>query len=102
MLLCAIIVIQNEIFEAIQVPKFSKDKMTLCKNNEKQWFPDTQTSARPLEGRKNPSLSGSCFNTLLGFQQMLMRRKTCLIPIVVNRFYLLHGVISLPDATSYD
>ena len=51
MLLCAIIVIQNEIFEAIQVPKFSKDKMTLCKNNDKQWYSDTQTSARPLEGR---------------------------------------------------
>ena len=34
--------------------RFSKvlsDKMTLCNNNDQTWFPDTQTSDRPLGGR---------------------------------------------------
>ena len=65
--------------------KFSRDKMTLCNNNDQTWFSDTLTSARPLGGRSTPRLSGSGFNTTLEVQHMIMHRKTCLIPIVVYR-----------------
>ena len=57
--------------------------MTLCNNNDQAWFSDTLlTCARPL-GSLNPCLSGSGFNTTLGVQQMLMHKKTCLIPILL-------------------
>ena len=56
--------------------------MNICNNNDQTCFSDTLTSARPPVGRLNPRLLGSGFNTTLGVQQMLMRRKTCLIPIL--------------------
>ena len=58
--------------------------MTLCNNNDQTCFSDALTSAGPLGGPLNPYLSGSGFNITLGVQQMLMRRKTCLIPILLK------------------
>ena len=59
--------------------------MTLCNNNDQACFPDTVTSAGPLGGHYNPCFSGSGFNTTLWVQQMLMHRKTCLIPIFSDK-----------------
>ena len=56
--------------------------MSLCNNNDQTWISETLTSARSLGGRYNPRLSGSGFNSILWIQQMLMHRKTCLIPIL--------------------
>ena len=74
MLLRSIIVIQKWDFWSVS-PKLSSDKMTWCNNNDKNWFSDTLTCARPLVVGKST----------LGVQQMLMHRKACLIPIVVYR-----------------
>ena len=63
------------------------DKMTLCNTNDQAWFSDALTSAGRLRGRKKRRHPGSGFNITLGVQQMLMHRKTHLIPI-------------LPDVTS--
>ena len=49
--------------------------MFVCKNSNQTCFSDTLTSAGPL--------SGSGFNTSLRAQQMLMHRKSCLIPIII-------------------
>ena len=57
-----------------------------CNNSDQTCFSDTLTSAGPLGRCWNPRLSGSGFNTSLGTQQMLMHRKSCLIPIVEYRF----------------
>ena len=65
---------------------FSSDKMTLCNNNDETWFSNTLTSAKPLVCHLNPRLSGSGFNTTMGVQQILMHRKTCLIPITIHSF----------------
>ena len=51
-------------------------KRFLCNNNDQTCFSDTLTSAGPL--------SGSGINTSLGAQQMLMHRKSCLIPTFQN------------------
>ena len=83
MLSLAIIVIQKLTFRSI-IPKFLVEKMTLCNNKDQTWFSDTLTSARPLGGHSNPRLSGSGFNATLWVQQMLMHRKTCLIPIMIT------------------
>ena len=44
----------------------------------------TLTSAGPLSRCWNPRVSSSGFNISLGAQQMLMHRKSCLIPILYN------------------
>ena len=67
-------------------------EMTLCNNNDQTWSSNRLTSARPLGGRWNPRLSGSGWNTTLGVQQLLMHRKTCLIPILLLRFQKLSQV----------
>ena len=72
---------QKEISEAFS-PKFSGDKIFLCNNSDQMWFSNTFTSAGPLERCWNPHLSGSGFTTALRVQQMLMYRKSCLIPII--------------------
>ena len=79
----AIIVIHKRSFQCV-FQRFSCDKMTLCNNNDQTCFSDVLTYARPLRSRYNPRLSGSGFNTTLWVQQMLIHRKTCLIPIVIN------------------
>ena len=59
--------------------------MTSCNNNDQTWFSDALTSAEPLWGSLKPLPFRLGFQLTLGVQQMLMHRKTCLIPIVLER-----------------
>ena len=63
-------------------PKFSSDKKTLCNNNNQTWFSDTLTSARPLGVVKTLAFQARVSTPPLGVQQVLMHRKTCLIPMM--------------------
>ena len=59
-----------------------------CFNSDQTWFSDAQIFARPLSGVKILVFQALCFNTTLGVQQMLMHRKSCLIPILIYIKYL--------------
>ena len=62
--------------------KFSSDRITLCNNNDQIRISDTLTSARPIGVVKTLAFQARVSTTPSGVQQMLMHRKTCLIPII--------------------
>ena len=61
----------------------TSQNIALCNNNDQTCFSDTLTSTGPLRRGRNPHFSGSGFNISLGARQMLMHRKSCLIPIII-------------------
>ena len=75
-------------------PKFpsEKKKNALFNNSDPTCFSDTLTTAWPLCGCWNHRMSGSGFNTSLGAQQMLMHRKSCLIPIFKSLSIIFLGI----------
>ena len=64
----------------------TSQNISLCNNNDQTCFSDTLTSTEHL---------WLGFNIFLGAQQMLMHRKSCLIPIVKRNFSPLINKTSL-------
>ena len=63
---------------------FSKTYLQVFKREKdlvQKWFSDTLVSARPLRGSHYPRLSGLGFNNTLVLKQVVMHRKSRLIPI---------------------
>ena len=83
-LFCAIIGTGKKNFLKQFLRSFQAKKNVLCNNSNQKCFSDTLTSAGPLGRCRNPRLSDSGFHTSLGAQQMLMHRKSCLIPIFIS------------------
>ena len=79
------ITLRVQFLQSFQV--FLHRTMFLFNNSSETWLSYTLTFADPSGGVETLAFQARVFNTSLGAQQMLMHRKSCLIPSVFSKLW---------------